>query len=82
MTSTSQYQAGTTAIFITWDEDGNGYSDGNKVAMIVVSPYTHGVKDATSYTHWSLLRTTEEILGLPLLGNAATANSMLGKFGF
>jgi hypothetical protein len=82
MMNTPQYQAGTTAIFITWDEDGNGYSDGNKVAMIVVSPYTHGVKDATSYTHWSLLRTTEEILGLPLLGNAATANSMLGKFGF
>jgi hypothetical protein len=29
-----------------------------------------------------LLRTTEELLGLPLLGNAASANSMLGKFGF
>ena len=42
----------------------------------MISPYTHGVKDSTTYTHWSLLRTTEELLGLPLLGNAATANSM------
>jgi phosphatidylinositol-3-phosphatase len=78
--ATPQYQAGNTAIFITWDE--NSGSSGNQVPCIVISPYTHGVKDATPYTHYSLLRTTEELLGLPLLGNAASATSMLGKFGF
>jgi hypothetical protein len=78
--ATPQYQAGSTAIFITWDE--NSGSSGNQIPCIVISPYTHGVRDATPYTHYSLLRTTEELLGLPLLGNAASANSMVGKFGF
>jgi hypothetical protein len=78
--ATPQYQAGSTVIFITWDENSGG--SGNQIPCIVISPYTHGVKDATPYTHYSLLRTTEELLGLPLLGNAASANSMLGKFGF
>jgi phosphatidylinositol-3-phosphatase len=77
--ATPQYQSGSTAIFITWDE-GSGSS--NQVPCIVISPYTHAVKDSTPYTHYSLLRTTEELLGVPLLGNAASANSMRGKFGF
>jgi hypothetical protein len=77
-----EYTSGTTAIFITWDEDGNGFSDNNQVATIVVSPYTHAVKDNTAYTHYSLLRTAEDLLGLPPLGAAATANSMVGHFGF
>jgi len=80
LTATPQYQNGSTAIFITWDE-GAG-SGGNQVPCIVISPYTHGVKDPTPYTHYSLLRTTEELLGLPLLGNAASATSMRGRFGF
>ena len=77
--ATPQYRTGTTAIFITWDE---GSDSSNQVPCIVISPYTHGVRDATPYTHYSLLRTTEELLGLPLLGNAAAAYSMRGKFGF
>ena len=78
--ATSQYQAGTTAIFIVWDEDDG--SANNQVPLIVISPYTHGVKDGTSYTHYSLLKTTEQLLGVPQLANAGSANSMLGKFGF
>jgi phospholipase C len=78
--ATPQYRAGSTAIFITWDE--NSGSSGNQVPCIVISPYTHGVKDRTPYTHYSLLRTTEQLLGLPFLGNAASAHSMVGKFGF
>jgi hypothetical protein len=79
--ATPQYRAGTTVIFITWDE---GYPDTgpNRVPLVVVSPYTHGVMDDHPYTHYSLLRTTEQLLGLPLLGNARTASSMLGRFGF
>jgi hypothetical protein len=73
------YQGGSTVIFIVWDE--NSGSNGNQVPCLVISPYTHAVKDGTSYNHYSLLRTTEELLGLPLLANAASANSMVGKFG-
>jgi acid phosphatase len=77
--ATSQYRAGDTVIFITWDEnDGAG---GNQVPCIVISPFTHGVRDHTRYTHYSLLRTTEELLRLPFLAGARSATSMVGKFG-
>jgi hypothetical protein len=78
--ATSQYRARNTVIFITWDE--NEGSGGNQVPCIVISPFTHRVRDRTRYTHYSLLRTTEALLGLPFLGNARSAASMLGKFGF
>jgi hypothetical protein len=78
--ATSQYRARDTVIFITWDE--NEGSGGNQVPCIVISPFTHRVTDRTRYTHYSLLRTTEALLGLPFLGNARSATSMLGKFGF
>jgi hypothetical protein len=32
-------------------------------------------------SHYSLLRATEEMLGLPLLGQAASAPSLRGPFG-
>ena len=78
--ATPQYQAGNTAIFITWDEDENS-GGSNKVPTIVVSPYTGAVTVATSYNHYSLLRTAEDLLGLPALGNAASASPMESAFG-
>lgn len=78
--ATPQYRARNTVIFITWDE--NAGADGNQVPCIVVSPFTHGVRDSTPYSHYSLLRTTEALLGLPFLGEARSAHSMLGRFGF
>ena len=49
---------------------------------IIASPYTPaGTTSGTSFNHYSLLRTTEELLGTgSYLGNAATANSMLPAF--
>ena len=78
--ATPQYRSGNTVIFVTWDE--NEGASGNRVPCIVISPFTHGVTSSTRYTHYSLLRTTEALLGLPPLGNARSANSMIGKFGF
>jgi phosphatidylinositol-3-phosphatase len=68
-------------LIITWDED-DGHS-GNQVATIVVSPYTTpGATSGTAFTHYSLLRTTEELLGIStFLGNAASATSMRSAFG-
>jgi hypothetical protein len=40
-----------------------------------------GVQSGVEYTHCSTLRTTEEVLGLPLLGCAQTATSFAGAFG-
>lgn len=68
------YLSGAMVVFLTWDEDGPG----QHVPTVVVSPYTRPrTRDATSYTHYSLLRTTEQLLGIPVhLGAAATATSM------
>jgi len=73
------YQAGRLAVFLTWDE--NDGSAGNHVPMIVASPYTAaGTQVGTAYNHYSFLRTVEQALHVPLLGNAASANSMLTAF--
>jgi phospholipase C len=71
------YRAGDTAIFVTYDE---GTSD-NHVSTIVAAPsVVPGTRSAEPFTHYSLLRTTEDLLGLPALGAAAGADSMVAPF--
>jgi hypothetical protein len=75
------YRAGRTVIFLTWDED--DYSQSNQIPMIVVSPYTTpGTRSELVLNHYSLLRATEELLGVPsYLGNAESAISLRPAFG-
>jgi hypothetical protein len=96
ITSSANYQNGDTTIFITNDKGaGADYAVNENCAdptldlkqpsclipTIVVAPYVPtGTMDSTFYTHYSMLRTAEELLGLPLLGLAATANSMTTAF--
>jgi hypothetical protein len=58
----------TSAIFITEDDaqDGVDHVDGHRTLCFVVSPYARrGDLDSTQYNHTSVLRSIEEILGLP-----------------
>jgi hypothetical protein len=72
--SSPTYAAGHTAVFVTWDE---GVGSDNRVATVVIAPsVTPGTRAKARFTHYSLLRTTEELFGLPLLGAAARARSM------
>jgi hypothetical protein len=75
-----EYRSGSTVVFITWDEqDGATHQH---IATLVVSPDTRpGTRSATPFDHYSLLATTEDILGLPPLGAAAHATSMRSAFG-
>jgi hypothetical protein len=74
-----QYKAGNTVVFLTWDED--DYSADQHIATIVMSPSTPvGDQGGTKFDHYSMLRTTEEILGLAPLGNAAGAATMKADF--
>jgi phospholipase C len=75
------YREGQVVLFLTWDE--NDGSTGNHVPLIVVSPFTTpGTRSNGSFTHYSLLRTTEQLLGLHhYLGHAASASSMRVAFG-
>jgi len=75
----SDYQAGRLLVVVVFDE--NGGASGNQVYCALLSKrITPGTQSSTNFTHYSLLRTTEEILGVPLLGNAQTATSMRTAF--
>jgi hypothetical protein len=86
-----EYTGGSTVVFITWDEGHHG-TVGEKcatnetdeschVATIVISPSTKpGTTSAALFNHYSLLRTAEQLLGLPLLGKAASYPSMAAAF--
>ena len=77
--SSPQYRSKSLALFITFDE--STQSNSNQIPTIVVAPSVPtGIRVATHFTHYSLLRTTETLLHLPLLGGARTAASMLGAF--
>jgi hypothetical protein len=69
------YLDGNTAVFVMWDEDGI-------IPNIVISPTTRpGTASTTPFDHYSLLRTTEEMLGLrTYLGRADSARSMRSAF--
>jgi hypothetical protein len=78
--SSRQYRAGRTAVFLTWDED--DHSSANHIATLVLA---RSVKPRTTsdtpFDHYSMLRTTEELLGIKtFLGSAASAKSMRGAF--
>jgi phosphatidylinositol-3-phosphatase len=87
----SAYLAGHVAVFVTWDEGEGGSSNecaanttdvGCHVATIVVGPSTAaGTNSSALFSHYSLLRTTEQLLGVAALGEAASAPSMLSAFG-
>jgi hypothetical protein len=85
------YQAGGTAIFITWDEGwepnldehnhqscvGRNTDNSCHIATIVISPYTpHYTRSSVLFNHYSLLKTSEMLLGVPYLG-AAGAHSTI-----
>jgi hypothetical protein len=81
ITASPEYRERETAVFITWDEDNGGSS--NHIPTLVLSPFTRPGTQATArYDHYSMLRTTEALLGIhEFLGEAATATSMREDFG-
>jgi phosphatidylinositol-3-phosphatase len=73
------YRDGSTVLFVTYDED--DHAEANRVYTVVVAPSVRpGTVSGEDFTHYSLLRTEEELLGLPLLGAAARATSMRAAF--
>jgi phospholipase C len=88
------YTEGSTVVFLTWDEGDHSSGPGVEcrgrpadrschIPTVVVSPSTRpGTTVDVRFDHYSLLRTTEELLGLPgHLGAAARAPSMRQAFG-
>jgi hypothetical protein len=73
------YRKSSTVVFITWDE---GSGDDNHIATLVLSRYTRArTVSGKAFDHYSLLRTTEALLGIRTkLGQAATAADMRRAF--
>src|SRR5262249_38208225 len=84
------YRSGDTAVFLVWDEGEDGRTDhcahdttdiGCHVPAVVMSPsVVPGTKSGVLFNHYSLLRTAEDLLGLPYLGHANTEKSMAKAF--
>jgi len=74
-----QYRANSLAIFITVDESDSSAT--NLVPTVVIAPSVpRDLRVATAFSHYSLLATTEQLLGLARLAHARTARSMLQAF--
>ncbi len=66
------------ALFITWDESESGE---HPIGMIVLSPFAKaGYSNSVRYYHSSLLRSVEEIFGLPYLRDAKNQQSLSDLF--
>jgi phospholipase C len=73
------YRAGNTLIVVTWDE---GVGSANRIPTIVMAPTVRpGLRVGASLDHYALLRSAEDLLGVPRLGAAASAPSLTAAFG-
>jgi phosphatidylinositol-3-phosphatase len=79
LTADPAYQDGSTLIEVTFDE---GVSTNQTVAAVFINPGLAGITVTRQASHYSTLRLNEELLGLPLLGNAASAPDINAELGF
>jgi Phosphoesterase family len=77
--NSKEYTNGDLAIFLLWDE--NTPIPNVLLAPSVVPGTRITVKMGNPISHFSALRTWEEMLGLPLLGDTKSAPSLMPYFG-
>jgi phosphatidylinositol-3-phosphatase len=70
---TAPYTSGNTAVFVWFDSAAKTDSPTTPIPLIVIAPSTGPGTVSTSLTDYSLLRTWEDLLGLPCLGSACSA---------
>lgn len=80
ITQGPDYTGGRLAIEVVWDE---GVGSNQRIPSIWLSAYIRpGTQSSVPMTHYSTLRAAEEIAGVPLLGDAASAEDPRSAFGF
>jgi hypothetical protein len=72
------FRSGRLVVIVTWDE---GSDEDNHIPTLVIHRNSLKRSVGTPFTLCSVLRTSEELLALPLLGCAADAASMVTPFG-
>ena len=66
-------------LLVTWDENDTSTGDAsNQVATIFVGQHVQVGTNNTSINHFNVLRTLEDMYGLPPVNNAASASDILG----
>ncbi|MFC5908862.1 alkaline phosphatase family protein [Streptacidiphilus monticola] len=67
-------------LVVTFDEDNQ--LNGNRIPTVLYGqPVTAGSTSGTTYNHYSLLRTIEDMYGLGYAGNSASASDITGIWG-
>ena len=75
--ASSTYRRGHMVVFVVWDE---GNLTNQVPAMVAAPSVPSGIRSSVPFNHYSLLQTAEQLLGLPLLDNSRTAQSMVAAF--
>jgi hypothetical protein len=72
-------ELGHSAVFVTFDEGSSSVHGGGRVATLVLGPLVEpGARSSRLVTHYGVLRTIEDGLGLPRLGASAGARPITG----
>ena len=81
ITGAAFWGTGENAIVLVWDEGSTDIGGGGNVAALVIT--NHGPRalaDGTAYTHYGLLATVQDALGLGCLQESCTATTMSALF--
>ena len=65
-----------TLLIVTFDEGTTSINGGGHVYTAAAAPWLVHANVATTYNHFNVLRTIEEVYGLPFLGSAVTATTI------
>jgi hypothetical protein len=65
-----------TLLIVSFDEGSTSISGGGHIYTAAAAPWLAHANVTTTYNHFSVLRTIEEVYGLPFLGSATTAATM------
>jgi hypothetical protein len=65
-----------TLVIVTFDEGSTNTNGGGHLYTAAGAPWLSNVTVSPTYNHFSMLRTIEQIFGLPFLGSAATATTI------
>jgi hypothetical protein len=65
-----------TLLIVTFDEGSTSTNGGGQVFTMVARPGVAGLTSSTTHNHYGLLRTIEDIFGLPCLNSACSAKSL------
>ena len=74
VTSSSDYAH--TLLIVTFDEGTTTAGGGGHIYTAAAAPWLSGNTITSTYNHFNVLRTTEQIFGLPFLGRAATTQTI------